>query len=196
MDQSPPPPSSNLMYHFKHRYCLKDDRDIFDTYSRLTKKITPGSLKQGGVGYHIEWVEENNPELATIFLKYLVAISAWYYVTINLSKLAICIFYRILFPQRSVFVILCITAAILVGDSVACLIADLTACNPFEAQWASTEVQNEKCINKETLYVWSTFPNIITDIILLILPLPIIWKLHTPTKLKMALTATFVFGSM
>lgn len=159
-------------------------------------KSHPGALKQGGVGYRIEWVEQHNPELAVIFLKYLVAISAWYYVTINLSKLAICIFYRILFPQRSVYIILCVTAFILVGDSIGSLIADLAACRPFEAQWASTEVQAQKCINKEALYVWSTFPNIVTDVVLLLLPLPIIWNLHTPTKLKMALTATFIFGSM
>ncbi len=114
----------------------------------------------------------------------------------NISKLAICIFYRVLFPQRWVLIILCLTAGILVADSFVTLTVDLAACKPFKAQWAPPVVQSSKCIDKEALYVWSTFPNIATDVILLMLPLPIIWKLHTTTRQKIALTATFIFGSM
>ncbi|KAJ0115015.1 hypothetical protein J7T55_001422 [Diaporthe amygdali] len=158
--------------------------------------IAIGSLKQAGVGYHIEWIMATNPHLAIMFLKYLLAISSWYYVTISLSKLAICVFYRTLFPQRSVLIILSLTAGIMICTAIASLVSNLAACKPFSANWAPTDVQAEKCIDKEKLYVWSTFPNIITDVILLAIPLPIVWGLQTSKQLKMALTATFVFGSI
>lgn len=156
----------------------------------------PGCIKQAGVGYHVEWVVENHPEEVTSFFKYLLAISSWYWATIALSKLAICVFYRVLFPQKSVLIILCITAGILICTSITSTIAGLAACQPFEAQWASTDVQAVKCFDKEKLYVWSTFPNIITDVVLLILPLPIIWKLNTSRQLKIALSGTFFLGGM
>lgn len=130
------------------------------------------------------------------FLKYLIAIASWYAFTNGLGKLAICVFYRTLFPQRSVFIILWISAGIIIGTSVATTIAELGSCKPFSANWASTAVQAEKCIDKEKLYVWASFPNIVTDVVLLVLPLPITWRLRTTTKMKMALTFTFVIGSM
>lgn len=158
--------------------------------------MSAACLKHAGVGYHITWVVENHPEAAEAFFKYLIAISSWYWATISLSKLAICIFYRILFPQKSVFIILCLVAGILIFTAVVSFTVGLAACRPFEAQWAATAVQAEKCINKEKLYVWSTFPNIVTDVVLLVLPLPIIWKLHTSRQLKIALSGTFLLGGM
>lgn len=131
-------------------------------------------MKYAGVGYHIEWVAENHPEAAEAFSKYLLAISSWYWATISLSKLAICIFYRVLFPQKSVLIILCLTSSILIVTAVVSFTMGLAACRPFEAQWASPAVQVEKCIDKGKLYVWSTFPNIVTDLVLLVPPLPII----------------------
>lgn len=93
-------------------------------------------------------------------------------------------------------VVLCIAAGIMICTAIASIIAGLAACHPFDAQWAAPAVQADKCYDKETLYVWSTFPNIITDLVLLGLPLPVIWKLHTSTHLKVALSGTFVLGSM
>ncbi|KAI1212190.1 uncharacterized protein F4807DRAFT_361876 [Annulohypoxylon truncatum] len=155
-----------------------------------------GSVRQGAVGYHAGYLEITNPELITVFLKYLVAISAWYFATIWPSKLAICVLYRRLFPQRIVLVILCVTAGIFICTSIVSLIVDLAACRPFAAQWASASVQATQCLNKESLFIWSSLPNIITDAIMLSVPLPIVWRLHASTHLKAALTVTFAVGSI
>ncbi|ROW10487.1 hypothetical protein VMCG_02038 [Cytospora schulzeri] len=158
--------------------------------------IAIGALKHGGVGYHAQWLSMYHPVLVTSFLKYLMAIATWYFVTCGLAKLAICVFYRTLFPQRSVLVILCITAGIIICTAIATSIANLAACEPFSASWGSTEEQAANCIDKERLYIWASFPNIITDAILLVLPIPITWKLHTTKRLKLALTFTFLIGSI
>ncbi|KAF3002247.1 hypothetical protein E8E14_006260 [Neopestalotiopsis sp. 37M] len=160
------------------------------------RSITARSVRQSAVGHHIGYLEETNPEAVTLFFKYLVAVSAWYYVTIWISKVAICLLYRRLFPQKTVHVIVTITLGILISTSIACLIADLAACKPFSANWAPPAVQAVQCIDKETLFIWSTLPNIVTDVIMLVLPLPIVWRLHTSTQMKGALTITFLIGSM
>lgn len=162
----------------------------------LMPLVFSGAYKQSGAGYHIEYIVENDPGAITYLFKYQIAVSAWYCVTISLPKLAICVLYRTLFPQRSVLIILWITGSIMVGTCVASLIADLAACKPFTANWASIETQNTVCINKENLYIWGTFPNIVTDVVLLAVPLPIIWRLHTSTQLKVGLSVTFICGSM
>lgn len=162
----------------------------------LTSHLYLASVQKGAVGYHVGYLEETNPEHVELFFKYLVVFSAWYYVTISISKVAICVMYRRLFPQRVVFIILCITVAILISTSIVSFTMDLAACRPFSANWAPPAVQADQCLNKEALFIWSTFPNIVTDVVMLVLPLPIIWKLHTTAQLKVALTATFMVGSM
>lgn len=155
-----------------------------------------GCVQEAGVGYHLGYVEETNPAAVTAFFKYLVALSAWYYVTISIAKLAICVVYHRLFPQRQVHIFIYILAGVMISTAIASFIADLAACKPFSANWGSPDVQATHCIDKEALFIWSTFPNIVTDACMLVLPLPIIWRLHTSIQLKAALTVTFVIGSM
>lgn len=158
--------------------------------------VAIAAVEQDAMGHHIGYLAATNPGAMTLLYKYLFAISMWYCATISLSKLAICIMYRRLFPQHAVSIVLCITAGILVCAPIATLITGFAACTPFSANWAPPEVQASKCINKEALFAWGTFPHIVTDVILLIVPLPVIWRLRIKTKFKAALTVTFLIGSM
>ncbi|TRX88382.1 hypothetical protein FHL15_010695 [Xylaria flabelliformis] len=179
------------------RYGFEDWLVLFALLAQLLQTgVIIGSIKQGGVGLHIDYLEETQPEKITIFLKYLVAESIWYLATIWIAKLSICILYRRLFPGRWVYVVLCIVVFIMIGTSIATVITLFVACRPFSANWGPPEVQQTHCIDKEPLFVWGTLPNVITDAILLIIPLPIVWKLHMATNLKMALTVTFLIGGI
>ncbi|KAI0438186.1 hypothetical protein F4803DRAFT_535869 [Xylaria telfairii] len=162
----------------------------------LATGIDIGAAIQAGVGIHIDHLLEVNPNKVTLFFKYLVAISIWYFATITITKLAICKLYRTLFPQRTIFILLCIVVFILVATPIATSISLFAACRPFSANWGSAEVQHTHCLNKEAMFVWGTIPNIVTDVILLLIPIPIVWKLHTTTKLKLALSLTFLIGSL
>ena len=42
----------------------------------------------------------------------------------------------------------------------------------------------------------NSIPNIITDVAILILPIPYIWKLHLPTKQKLGLITIFILGAL
>ncbi|KAK6821155.1 hypothetical protein PG987_015555 [Apiospora arundinis] len=98
-------------------------------------------------------------------------------------------------PQKAVRVIVGAVGAVLVCTSIVCVIVNLAACRPFSTHWAPPAVQAVHCWNKEAIFIWSTLPNIITDVIVLVLPLPIVWRLHTSTHMKGALTVTFLIGS-
>ncbi|GAP87004.1 putative integral membrane protein [Rosellinia necatrix] len=162
----------------------------------LATGVDIGAAVQAGVGIHIEYLMETDPEKITLFFKYLVAISVWYFATITITKLAICKLYRTLFPHRAIYVLLYITAAILVATPIVTSITLLVACRPFSANWGSAQVQSLYCLNKEAIFVWGTIPNIVTDVVLLVIPLPVVWKLHTTTKMKLALTLTFTIGGL
>lgn len=150
----------------------------------------------GGIGYHSAYVAAQDPETITVFLKYLIAIASWYAFTNGLGKLAICVFFRTLFPQRIVLFILWFCAGIIICTSIATCIAELAGCIPLSASWGDLVDQGEHCIDKQKLYIWASFPSIITDLILLILPLSITWRLRATTRMKIVLTLTFFVGSM
>ncbi|KAI0172476.1 hypothetical protein GGR52DRAFT_590944 [Hypoxylon sp. FL1284] len=153
-------------------------------------------VKKGIAGYHLGYLEKTNPAAVTLFFKYLLVLSSWFYATSGLSRIALCVLYKHLFPQRATVVVLNVVICLLILLDVGTAVAVLAACRPFSASWATPEFQDSHCINREALFLWCTFPNIIIDTVLLTLPIPIIWRLATTVQLKVALTITFLIGSM
>ncbi|KAI2601708.1 hypothetical protein GGR54DRAFT_647121 [Hypoxylon sp. NC1633] len=158
--------------------------------------VAIGSVQQAGVGHHVEYLLETNPEAVTTFFKYLVVLSTWYATTEGLAKLSICLLYKRLFPGRWTLTIINTTMVVLVFALVAGGLADLFGCTPFSAHWGTAEEQAAHCIDTEALFVWGSFPDIFTDVVLLILPLPIVWNLNASIGMKIGLIVTFLFGSM
>ncbi|KAI3335181.1 hypothetical protein F4824DRAFT_465033 [Ustulina deusta] len=190
-----------LRFYARHftasRHSLDDWLVLAALLAQLVQTgVIIASIKQGGVGYHVEYLEETRPEEITIFLKYLVAESLWYLGTIWIAKLSICMLYRRLFPQRPIYIVLCVIVAIMIGTSIATVVALLVACRPFSANWGPPAIQQTYCIDKEPIFVWATLPNVVTDVVMLVIPLPIVWKLHMATNFKIALTVTFLIGSI
>jgi hypothetical protein len=63
------------------------------------------------------------------------------------------------------------------------------------ANWNPT-IPGARCWNKRIYATWITVPNFITDIWMMILPVPIIWNLGAPKRVKIGLLLTFLVGSM
>lgn len=131
-----------------------------------------------------------------MWAKYLVAIEFLYLGSVNVPKLAILALYRRLFlPKKSIRVVIHILMGVLIAQTVANLVAASVVCIPFAANWEPT-LPGAVCMNKEALFIWSSLPNIVTDVVMLILPIPVVWNLQTTTRLKVGLTVTFAVGSL
>jgi hypothetical protein len=46
------------------------------------------------------------------------------------------------------------------------------------------------------MFRYGSIPNLVTDVVVLILPLPLVWGLHVSSKEKIGLLVTFLLGSM
>ncbi|MCJ1359146.1 MAG: hypothetical protein MMC33_009146 [Icmadophila ericetorum] len=152
-------------------------------------------VQYAGVGYHASYLGATDPEKITIFLKYLTAIEYLYFGSVNLSKFAILLLYRQLFPNKNIRVVVHILIAVLITYSVTCIIVACVQCRPFAANWDPT-LPGAVCIDKEALFIWASMPNIVTDLVILVLPIRVIWNLHTTQRLKIGLIVTFTFGSL
>ncbi|KAL5398759.1 hypothetical protein PMIN06_009006 [Paraphaeosphaeria minitans] len=153
------------------------------------------SVTFAGVGQHLAYLEEHEPEKVLNWGRYLLALATLYFVDVNIPKLAVLALYRRLFPQRTARITVYIIGGILITGSIVNTIVSLAACEPFEANFNPTLI-GAKCIDKEAFYVWTSVPNIVTDVVMLALPLPIVWSLHNTKRIKVALTFTFLVGSL
>ncbi|KAJ9607718.1 hypothetical protein H2200_007796 [Cladophialophora chaetospira] len=68
-------------------------------------------------------------------------------------------------------------------------------CSPVAAGYLYPTPKNAKCTDIVTLYLSSAPLNIITDIAILFLPIPILTGMRLPRKQKIILVATFSFGA-
>jgi hypothetical protein len=137
----------------------------------------------------------NSPETLTIWGKYLVALSALYFGSVNIPKLAILALYHRVFPAPSMQLAVKILVGIVIALTLSNFIVGLSACRPFEANWDFT-LPGAKCINKEAFFIWGSIPNIATDVAMIVLPMPTIWKLQTSKNMKVGLMITFAVGSL
>lgn len=66
-------------------------------------------------------------------------------------------------------------------------------CKPIEASWDHS-IPNAKCQDIEKAALGSGISNLILDILFIALPVPVIWDLNLPKRIKASLTGIFLLG--
>ncbi|KAH7251603.1 hypothetical protein BKA59DRAFT_492075 [Fusarium tricinctum] len=117
-----------------------------------------------------------------------------YAVCTAFSKMALALFYRRLSPQRwwrwSVYSVLFLVA----GYNLAIMLVIIFGCTPFEKSWDFTILEGS-CVNRPAVYICTAILGIASDLILLVMPLPMILRLQMPRRQKAGLVVLFVIGS-
>ncbi|KAF4553962.1 Hypothetical protein D9617_5g068370 [Elsinoe fawcettii] len=133
------------------------------------------------------------PERANVFFALSYAFFALYGLSISFTKWAILLFYWRLF--KSVrwmrFTIIGISSCI-VCWTLGAVVTWLAQCQPISKAWNTDE--SGTCINFYLFALLITSINLITDIIILILPMPIIWRLNATLGKRISLMCAFGVG--
>lgn len=130
-------------------------------------------------------------------MKYPIIISPIYYTAALLPKLSVLILYLRTFatiPHSFARRVCWFTFGVLVLNWLANVVVVFFMCTPFEYIWNKELEGGGTCINQ---FVWrplSSVVNIITDVIMLLLPMKTIMGMHMSKKLGVA--ATFAIGNM
>jgi hypothetical protein len=69
------------------------------------------------------------------------------------------------------------------------------ACKPIAGSWDLALAPTARCISKKKFYLGGSIPNVVTDIILVIMPGPYVWKLHAPIAQRIVLAGIFALGA-
>lgn len=66
-------------------------------------------------------------------------------------------------------------------------------CSPISAQWDLT-ITDKSCIPLGVVYISGSTPNVVTDLIILLLPVPYVWKLQARIAQRLLLAGMFMLG--
>ena len=85
------------------------------------------------------------------------------------------------------------TIAFLVINAIAWLVPTVIVCRPISAYW-SIHGNRGKCLDADIFGTWISLPNIVTDLVMLVLPIPILWRTQMNVPKKLGLILTFATG--
>ena len=112
------------------------------------------------------------------------------------TKTSILVFYLTLSKNQQIFRWTTFATLFVVNIAgIALTFLNLLQCHPVGAVFANPLPQTAVCTDIVTLYLSSSPVNIITDLAILFLPMPILTSMRLPRKQKMILIITFSFGA-
>lgn len=149
-----------------------------------------------GIGRHLlVLLYGGETEKAVNWVKCGYAIEQVYFVAVALPKLSVLASYLRIFVEKKHRIATYITAGFVVVIAFIGVVTSLASCRPFSARWDFTLVDTH-CINSAHFWQGMAFPNIATDLFMLVLPWPVLWRLQLPRRQKLALIGVFLLGSL
>ncbi|KAL4925822.1 uncharacterized protein BDV17DRAFT_294091 [Aspergillus undulatus] len=153
-------------------------------------------VRYGGLGLHQSLVD---PEAMEARAKFLLAISFIYLTGAVLPNLAILdVYLRSFFVHKPSCMICYATAILLLANWIANTAVGFAVCRPLSALWSAPagNIAVHRCIDINDWFQYGRVVNIVTDVVMLVLPIPHVLGLPLKTRMKLGVLATFFFGSV
>lgn len=142
-----------------------------------------------GMGRHVNVV---TPHQQMIVRKGDYIFSHFYDIALVSVKLGILAFYYRVFVHSLFRRVVLALAALVLAWGIGITVTLFLACRPLSAYW-DVNVPGE-CLKMITFTYFTNIFNLITDVFIFLLPVPIIWHLQLQTKKKLMLSLIFCLG--
>ena len=97
--------------------------------------------------------------------------------------------------MRGFTIALVLVGVVVIGAGVANTLAAILQCSPVPYSWDKT-IHGGSCINDLAFARFMAIPNVVDGFVMLVMPIPLVWRLDLAIQQKVALTATFLHGIM
>lgn len=105
------------------------------------------------------------------------------------------LYYRLLGAFQSWQYTIYLIAFIIAGYSTALTLALIFACSPIQKSWDASVTQGS-CINIPAVYLATAITNTVSDLILILIPVRVVWRLHLPIIPKLGVMVIFGIGCL
>lgn len=123
-----------------------------------------------------------------------MASSIVYVPTLACAKMSLLLIFRRITPEKHHRILIHIVMTVVVGYSIALIGVLMFSCRPIAKAWDYAAPGT--CINRPAVYVATAVINIVTDLAILTLPIPMVAKLKLPLQQKIGLACMFAVGSL
>ncbi|KAF1994515.1 hypothetical protein P154DRAFT_585650 [Amniculicola lignicola CBS 123094] len=136
------------------------------------------------------WMLKDGQLLENLRLFYV----AWtsYVAVLGLLKVALLLFYLQIFPSRGFSITAYVIMSLVIASSSTIFFLTIFACNPVKAFW-DRDIKG-KCMDINLIAYANSVNAIVQDVVILILPLPWVFKLNMQRWRKIAVTFMFSVG--
>ncbi|KAL7917261.1 hypothetical protein ACQKWADRAFT_54236 [Trichoderma austrokoningii] len=142
-----------------------------------------------GLGRHIQAVPEHDVQM---FLKGDYIFSHFYDIAIGFTKLSILALYHRIFITRTFRALVISTACFVCAWIIVMEVVLGFGCRPIQAWWDETR---GKCIDKEAFTYFTNVTNMVTDLWIFSMPIPVILGLHAAKERRVILCFMFGIGA-
>ena len=145
-----------------------------------------------GLGKHLKRVLVTGTKASDILL--LLFVDGFLYSTgITLVKLSALLFYARVFKNITWYRRTLLAAGILaIAWWIAFVLVATFTCLPVDKQWI--KAKRGHCIDPASTYIGTATPNVLIDLFILLLPMPMIWRLQASVRRRLALGVVFALG--
>ncbi|RAH69445.1 uncharacterized protein BO66DRAFT_402102 [Aspergillus aculeatinus CBS 121060] len=144
-----------------------------------------------GMGRHTSRIP---PADLLIFSQLLYAFEPLYITTVGIIKISVLLMYHRIFPVRLIRVAGILLATITVAWVISVDLVAIFQCTPLEKAY-NTPLAGH-CIDLKAALIGNGVPNFVTDICILALPGPLIWKIHAGFSQRISILLVFLSGSL
>lgn len=107
-------------------------------------------------------------------------------------RISILLFYLQINPERRFRLVVYAAMAFCGASSFTAMMVFVFQCNPPSFFW--TRTGDGKCLNAYVVFLVNAIVNLATDVWVLTIPIPMVWRLRIATQQKVALSAVFAVG--
>ncbi|KAH8660195.1 hypothetical protein BX600DRAFT_467390 [Xylariales sp. PMI_506] len=176
-------------HYYRAGLKVDDALIVAATFLAIAMTITYNEEAANGFGLHTSQVSSSHQTAA---FKYFFAAQIIYKVAACLTKLSIAFLYLRIFPTRKFRIAVFVVVGITIAYTLAAVLVTVFSCNPIEKAWAKS--MDGVCLNSRAIWYSTSIMTILTDLMIIALPIFEIRKLHLPTIKKVMLSGLFSLG--
>ncbi|KAI2898736.1 hypothetical protein CBS63078_7485 [Aspergillus niger] len=158
-----------------------------------TQSVILYGYSYGGYGVHLEYL---TPAVLDIYVKTILSAAIIYVPTLAAAKFALLmLYYRLLHMIRIWRNIIFLVTFFIAGYTIALTLGLIFPCQPIAKNWDLT-ITTGHCVNRVGFYLATAITNTVSDVLLIIIPIPVVAKLKLPLVQKLGVGCMFGIGCL
>ncbi|KAF2798255.1 hypothetical protein K505DRAFT_189223, partial [Melanomma pulvis-pyrius CBS 109.77] len=152
-------------------------------------------VQKAGTGRHQEYIALTDPGKIAEHFKGIMVIEIIHPPAVAFSKLSVLLLYLKVFTSRTTRLMTWVVIYLVIGTWFTYTVAIMFQCRPFAYNWDKS-IQGGRCINIYVFSQSSSVPNIVTDVVVLLLPIRTVIELKISRTRRIGLLLIFLMGSV